>query len=273
MSEPDPVPAYTATPGASDFSASQYARASYPISKNHHFILPGTQLLLANPDGRASCDVENSFFTAIKNKQSEIVAILIESKLVTLAMVVYQGRTPLIIATAAGNVRMVQELVDFGADVNEWGRWKGQERTPLMVAAAEGNLTLVKLFMDIFHADDALVAPDGQMALRLAVEGGWREVVEFLPARRGGGWTRWKVQHAVAVRRVREAVLEIYHFCEFLVWKVPKSLVWTLPKEVVFRPCASGPRISISQRRRRVGGYEPRDRRRVLGRLGGGRRR
>jgi len=41
-----------------------------------------------------------------------------------------------------------------------------------MVVAACGHLTLVKLFVDFYHADDAPIAPDVQLALRLAVEGG-----------------------------------------------------------------------------------------------------
>ena len=126
--------------------------------------------------------------------------------------------------------------MDFEADVDGWGQWQGEQRTPLMVAAAEGNLTLVKLFVDVFHSNDALVAPDGQMALRLAVEGDRKEIVAFLPARRGGGWRRWKVQHANAVKRARRAILEIFHFLKALVWEVPRFFVWTLPKEVVFRP-------------------------------------
>lgn len=86
-----------------------------------------------------------------------------------------------------------------------------------MVAAAEGNLTLVKLLVDVFHSNDALVAPDGQIALRLAADGGWKEIVEFLPARRGGGWRRSKVHYAIAIGRAKRAVSAIHDFSENLV--------------------------------------------------------
>ena len=161
---------------------------------------------------------------------------MIESGLVTPNTTNEDGLTPVIAATAAENVRMVQELVDFGADVDAWGRFQGRERTALMVAAGEGNLTLVKLFVDVFHADDALIAPDGQLALRLAVQAGRREVVEFLPLRRGGGWRRWKTHHAIAVRRAKQAGMAIWRFGRFFVWDVPKVLLWWLPKEAFFLP-------------------------------------
>ena len=105
-----------------------------------------------------------------------------------------------------------------------------------MVAAAEGNLPLVKLFHKVWGADDSLIAPDGQLALRLAAEGGHCEVVAHLPVRRGGGWRRWKTHHAVAVRRVREAARGIYWFAEVLLWRIPKFWGGTLPKYVLVLP-------------------------------------
>ena len=236
MNEPDPVPIYTSTPGIAESTASLHA-----LPNNHKYFLLRTPFPLYYPNGMAPATLAEpgtigSFFAAIDYKYPEVVAMMIESKFVTPATLDEHGRTPLIAATAAGNVRMVQDLVDFGADVDAWGKWQGKERTCLMVAAAQGNLTLVKLFVDVYHANDALIAPDGQMALRMAVERGWKEVVEFLPARRGGGWRRWKVQHAIALKRAKTAILGIWQFFKVLGWQVPKYFVWTLPKVNFFQP-------------------------------------
>ena len=61
-----------------------------------------------------------------------------------------------------------------------------------MIAAEKGNLTIVKLLIEAYHADDKLIAKDGQIALRLAASNGHREVVDYLPSRSGGGMKRWK---------------------------------------------------------------------------------
>ena len=230
MTESDPVPAYTSHAGPSDLPTGFHGHDAGSL---------GTHFPVSNPDSRRQAEhhIVQSFFTAIESKQSEAVAMMIESKLVTPATIDRWGRTPLIAATAAGHVSMVQELVDFGADVDAFGKWQKKfERTPLMVAAAEGNLTLVKLLADVFHANDALIAPDGQMALRLAVEGEHKEIVEFLPTRRGGGWRRWKVQHSIAIQRAKRALSEIYDYFKIALWEVPRYLVWTLPKAAILQP-------------------------------------
>jgi hypothetical protein len=128
---------------------------------------------------RIQQDVVRSFFAAISTKKDEVVAMMIENNLVTANTTDRFGQTPLLAAVAAGNVRMVQELVDFGAEVDGFGVHGGTERTPLQVAASMGNLTLVKLFIEVYHANDALIAPDGQLALRLAVANCHREVADF----------------------------------------------------------------------------------------------
>ncbi|KAL8837687.1 MAG: hypothetical protein Q9170_002419 [Blastenia crenularia] len=221
MGESDPVPTYTPTPADRNITTTLHA--------------------IANPANQATQrQIVQSFFTAIESKQSEVVAAMIESGLVTANTKDENDRTPLIAATAAENVRMVQELVDFDADVNAWGKYEEIDRTPLMVAASNGNMTLAKLFVDVFHPDDALIAPDGQLALRLAVEGGWREMIDFLPLRRGGGWRRWKTHHTLAVKRVKKAVKGIYSFLKVLLWEAPRFFVWTVPREIVFDPVKEG---------------------------------
>ncbi|KAK4131817.1 hypothetical protein BT67DRAFT_444234 [Trichocladium antarcticum] len=123
-----------------------------------------------------------------------------------------------------------------------------------MVAAARGRLALVRLLVEEFGADDGVVAPDGQIALRLAAEGGHREVVDYLPRRRGGAWRRWQVQHHVAVRRVKGAVRKIAVFFEVLLWHVPKFLVWRVPKHLVVLPLLEAGRYCWANKRR-FGGW------------------
>ena len=188
-----------------------------------------------------------SLFAAIKSKNTEAVTLLVQRGFVSPDIPeVYNyylparpgGRTPLIAAVEAGNGQMVCTLLGLGAQVDAFGLVGGRERTALMVAAARGNLALVKLLREEFGADDGVIAADGQMALRLAAEGGHRDVVEYLPARRGGAWKRWMVANDAAIWRVRTAVGKIVRFFEILLWEVPRFLVWDVPKHVVVRPVA-----------------------------------
>ena len=103
-------------------------------------------------------------------------------------------------------------------------------RTPLMIAAERGYLPIVKLlFNPPCNADYTLCAPDGQIALRLAVEKGHREVVDFLPSLRKGGFRRFKYAHATSVYRIRQAteVARLIAMC--LVWHIPKAVLYRFP--------------------------------------------
>jgi Ankyrin repeats (3 copies) len=113
-------------------------------------------------------------------------------------------------------------------------------RTPLQLAASIGNLPLVKLLFETYHADDSLIAPDGQIALRLAVSSGHREIVNYLPSRRGGGFLRWQTQHQVAIRRIKTALKKIRTFLKFFVWDIPKFFVWRAPKHLIVEPVVNG---------------------------------
>lgn len=179
-----------------------------------------------------------TYFSAIGCKQDEVVALFIGNGIVTANTTCHKGFTPLLAAVSKGNVRTVRGLMDFGANVNAYGRcqlnrsngWMGVERTPLQLAASEGNLTLVKLLIEVYHADDATIAPDGQLALRLAVDNGHKEIAAYLPARRGGGWLRWKAHYAKAFQRVKYIWREIKETLEIFLWIIPKYLFWKLPK-------------------------------------------
>jgi hypothetical protein len=194
-------------------------------------------------------DILFSFYSALSHKGDEIVALFIESGLVTANTKDAHGTTPLLMATNVGNVRMVQQLLDFDASINDFGipphgavgrnpkfctctSKSLSPRTPLMLAAELGNLTLVKLFMEVYGANDALIATDGQIALRLAADNQHREIVNYLPARRGGGWRRWKKEHVKAMTRVKKAGEKIYTFGKILVWEVPKIFLYYLPTEL-----------------------------------------
>ncbi|KAF2798555.1 ankyrin [Melanomma pulvis-pyrius CBS 109.77] len=200
-------------------------------------------------------DIVTTYFTALKKKQDEVVAALIESGVVNTETTSEDGQTPLLAAIEAGNVRTVQQLMDFDADVNAFGvvakpsppyRTYRQEdstktlRSPLMRAAETGNLTIVKLLMETYGADDALVAPDGELALRLAASNGHREIVDYLPSRRRGGWKRWKTKHRKAMKRIAKAGKGIYTFFLVFGYDMPKFFLWSIPKHCVFLPAVRG---------------------------------
>jgi hypothetical protein len=136
-----------------------------------------------------------------------------------------------------------------------------------MLASATGHLALVKLLLDSFAADDSIIAPDGQLALRLAADAGHRDVVALLPARRGGAWRRWRVQHAVAVGRVMVAVGKVVWFVEVVGWRVPRFLLWDVPKNGVVLPAVKGARYCW-ENKRRFGGWCGRQARAFPGRVG-----
>jgi hypothetical protein len=146
------------------------------------------------------------------------------------------GQSPLYAATIAGNTYIVALLAQRGAPIDELsftGEYSDSEpvlRTPLMAAASRGSLVLVKLLYNDLKADDSIVAPDGAIALRLAVEGKHTEIVALLPTRRKGGWRRFKHSHRKAWRRIKKAGYAIYEFGRFFLWQVPKFFLWYVPK-------------------------------------------
>ncbi|KAK5655466.1 hypothetical protein OQA88_5737 [Cercophora sp. LCS_1] len=196
----------------------------------------------------------STLFTAIETKNTEIVTLLVTRGYLSPDIPNAIGETPLIASIIAGNGTMLCTLISLGATPNFYGRFEGVERTPLMVAAALGRLALVKLLREDFGADDGIIAPDGQLALRLAADRGHREVVDYLPVRRGGAWRRWKVHHEVAVRRIKAAGRNIYRFFKFFLWDVPRFFVWSCPKHLVVLPLYKGCKYCW-ENRGRFGGW------------------
>jgi len=200
-------------------------------------------------------DIVTAYFNAIKSKNDEVVAALIESGVVSTETTSAEGRTPLLAAIEAGHVRTVQQLMDFEAQVNALGVMSGMKsqpyrygpdgstmvfRSPLMCAAENGNLTIVKLLMETYGADDGIVAPDGELALRLAASHGHREIVKYLPTRRRGGWKRWKTKHQKAMKRIVQAGKGIYSFFWMLGFEIPKFFLWSIPKHCIVLPAIDG---------------------------------
>ena len=106
-----------------------------------------------------------------------------------------------------------------------------------MLAASTGSLPIVKLLLKPpYSANDTLVAPDGQIALRLASAADHRTIVEYLPSRRAGGFLRWKTQNALAIARMKAALRKIGSFIKFFVWDLPKFFFWNVPKHLVVLP-------------------------------------
>jgi len=213
--------------------------------------------------------IATAYFDAIGDGQEDVVVLLITSNIVTANTVktssIMKGETPLLRAVASKNIPMVQQLLALGADPNAFGcavslhlhpgiltnnlkdrsyeRDFGMvyvQRTPLQLAASIGHLVLVKLLMEQYNCDDSLVAPDGQIALRLAAENGHSEVVEYLPARRGGGLRRWQYKNRKALRRAKRAGRKIFQFAKFFVWDIEYFFLWSVPKHLIVKPIMKG---------------------------------
>ncbi|CAK9784556.1 hypothetical protein CC85DRAFT_326021 [Cutaneotrichosporon oleaginosum] len=203
---------------------------------------------ICTPETKRRQRIVEVFHQAIATKNTEVVHTMVNRGFVSPDVPAEDGSTPLAAAVDARNLLMAKLLLDLGADVNlvaarrdqHLPRWRRKrhgvtpperQRTPLMLAAAEGQLAMLRLLLDA-GADDALVAPDGQTALRLAADAGHRDLVDALPARRGGAWRRWRHHNERSVYRARSAVMALYYFARFFVWDVPKYFLWTVPKRV-----------------------------------------
>ena len=168
----------------------------------------------------------------------------------------WAGATPLLAAIDMCRVDMVKLLLRLGADPNAMarppnlrplsgpGHRRGVDskherrvrRTPLMLAASLGNFVVCKLLLHDYHADDAVVAPDGQMALRLAAAARHRDIVELLPARRGGSLQRLGATNARNIDRIRHAGRNIKWFAKVVVWECPKFVFYDCPVHGVIKP-------------------------------------
>ncbi|KAF4982770.1 hypothetical protein FZEAL_1671 [Fusarium zealandicum] len=244
-----PVPAYTATDDGDLTSRIENAPAVQvpilhsPVAREADMrrLVAGQDFTSYQEAYRLECDIVDSFFAAIDNGHDDVVAHFIAHGWVSPDTTSRFGETPLLAAVRVGKTPMVSQLVALGATVNAFSRFCQDkihhskretlpERTPLMVAAERGHLALVKVLMQDYGADDSLVAPDGAMALRLAAVNGHREIVHFLPSRRGGAWLRWKTAHQKEMERVRRAWRRLAYFVRILAWEIPKFVAYEMPK-------------------------------------------
>lgn len=165
----------------------------------------------------------------------------------------WAGATPLLTAIDSCRNDMVKLLLSLGADPNTLARppnlrplsgpkyKRGVDnkyerlvrRTPLMLAASLGNFVVCKLLLSEYHADDSIIAPDGQIALRLAAKAKHRDIVDLLPARRAGSLQRISAINTNNMDRIRHAVKNIKWFTKQVVWEAPKLLLYTIPRDIM----------------------------------------
>jgi hypothetical protein len=188
-----------------------------------------------------------TFFAAIEKSNIDLIAAHLKAGLTTPETTNDTGLTPLLAAIQTEHLLVVKYLLDAGANINAYGTTttitgrrnyvvvNHSQRTPLQHAAQLGNLPITKLLLHS-GADDSLIAPDGQLALRLAASNGHREIVAILPRRRGGGLKRWKAKHEDAMRRCRKATHALLIIGKIVVWDGPRFFVWTVPKHVLVLP-------------------------------------
>jgi len=157
------------------------------------------QIEFANPD------LWDSVFKIISNGQIEALDQFVKLGLDVTHIHPRRSQYPVFHAVKYMQTNMMRHLINLGADVNTWSATIVQGciplfdqpdherlRTPLMCAAEQGNLNICKILCESAFADPMLIAPDGQTAQRLAARNGHREIVQYLPAHRGGSILRLK---------------------------------------------------------------------------------
>lgn len=264
-----PAPEYTEHDGADLFARIHEASGlnlpilSWPPTPRGRYAEP----LLSDAEYNAGEEIRRlqiniiiSFFTSVEYKTDDLVIDFVSRGLVSPDVTNLIGETPLLAAVRVGNLPMVQRLISLGALVDGYGRSAERtpgahpnysreahpERTALQEAAGRGNLAIVRVLMEEHGANDALIAPDGALALRLAAKNGHREIVQYLPARRGGGWQRWKTAHQKEMRVIRTVMSRMGSVGATIVWHIPRHLLWVYPKEFV---------MWSWERRRKFGGW------------------
>lgn len=241
------LPTYTLQDAQTDTLEDRIAATpslALPILDAAHIRSPADQ---SGPPSAAAAllarDLCAAFHAAVRDNQDDVVAQFVARGYVSPDTPDAHGETPLLTAARRGHVGTVRALLALGARVDAYGqsprvlyesgaggRATRFQRTPLQCAAEEGHLAVVRVLVEEAGADDGLVAPDGALALRLAAAAGHRDIVAYLPARRGGGWRRWKTSHAKQVRRARRAAHRIGVFLYYALVAPVKLLVWHVPR-------------------------------------------
>jgi hypothetical protein len=184
------------------------------ILSGRHDPVPVYTSTLAFPDDQirgkidiADPDLWDSVYKVISNGQIEAFDQFVHLGLDVNHIHPRRKQYPVFHAVKCGQTNMMRHLINLGADVNTWSATVisvvvglprfdepdyERSRTPLMCAAEQGNLNICKILCESAFADPMLIAPDGQTAQRLAARNGHREIVQYLPAHRGGSLLRLK---------------------------------------------------------------------------------
>lgn len=144
----------------------------------------------------------DSIFSIIEKGQIDALDHFIELGFKIDSVHPYRHQYPIFAAVRASQTNMMRHLINNHAEVDCWSATPPasmfsnpdmkRARTPLMAAAEQGNLNICKILCETAFADPMLVAPDGQTAQRLAARNGYKEIVLYLPANRGGVLERLK---------------------------------------------------------------------------------
>ncbi|KAK7710631.1 hypothetical protein SLS63_012905 [Diaporthe eres] len=180
-------------------------------------------------------DIVAALFANISSSNTAAATHLISQGLISPDCPKATGETPLLASIRARSAPTARALLLLGADPDLVGKTgvpdpSAERRTPLMLAAATGQLAIVRMLAGEFGADDAAVGPRGETALRLAAEAGHRDVVRYLPARRGGAWRR--LRHSREVVALRRAAVSAGKMARFFAWDLPRLLLVDVPWEV-----------------------------------------
>jgi ankyrin repeat protein len=147
-------------------------------------------------------DIWDSIFNVIENGQIDALDHFVNLGFDVNTPHPQRKQYPIFHAVKYSQTNMMRHLINLKADVNVWSVPQGlyafspleyeRSRTPLMCAAEQGNLNICKILCESAFADPMLIAPDGQTAQRLAARNGHKEIVQYLPAHRGGAFLRLK---------------------------------------------------------------------------------
>jgi len=146
-----------------------------------------------------SIEVWDNLFRSIETGQIDAVTQFVKLGLDVTSQHPRRMQYPIYHAVRHSQTNMMRHLINLKCDVNVWSTPdrllsmpadNERQRTPLMYAAEQGNLNICKILCESAFADPMLIAPDGQTAQRLAARNGHKEVVDYLPANRGGAYLR-----------------------------------------------------------------------------------
>lgn len=115
----------------------------------------------------------HGLFLAIREPSPKVADVLIRWPKTNVDYRTAKDETPLMMAALKGQLELVKQLVDRGADVNKTG-W-----TPLHYAATGGHLEIMSLLLDRYAYIDA-ESPNGTTPLMMAAQYGSAAAVKLL---------------------------------------------------------------------------------------------